>query len=154
MSQSLPVLRGAALGQCCCSIAVIDDVMGRLALLQSYFSLMSNPSPATPASSPERGATCTMSATDFPALRGKGRWTMLNIHVCYPVWKFAQCADPYRAAMDAIIAGGYDPDYEAALIQSVFDVAHAARYRTETIPLPPTVLGRNKAVDQLAVCHG
>lgn len=49
---------------------------------------------------------------------------------------------------------GYDPDYEAALIQSVFDVAHAARYRTETIPLPPTVLGRNKAVDQLAVCHG
>ena len=50
MSQSLPVLRGAALGQCCCSLAVIDDVMGRLALLQSYFSLMSNPSPATPAS--------------------------------------------------------------------------------------------------------
>ena len=79
---------------------------------------------------------------------------MLNIHVRYPVWKFAQCADPYRAAMDAIIAGGYEPDYEAALIQSVFDVAHAARYRTETIPLPPTVLGRNEAVDQLAVCHG
>ena len=79
---------------------------------------------------------------------------MLNIHVCYPVWKFAQCADPSRAAMDAIIAGGYEPDYEAALIQSVFDVAHAARYRTETISLPPTVLGRNEAVDQLAVCHG
>ena len=57
MSQSLPVLRGAALGQCCCSIAVIDDVMGRLALLQSYFSLMSNPSPATPAS----GAARTLS---------------------------------------------------------------------------------------------
>ena len=54
MSQSLPVLRGAALGQCCCSIAVIDDVMGRLALLQSYFSLMSNPSPSTPASGAAR----------------------------------------------------------------------------------------------------
>ncbi len=49
MSQSFPALRGAALGQCCCSIAVIDDVMGRLSLLQSYFSLMSNASPATPA---------------------------------------------------------------------------------------------------------
>lgn len=50
MSQSLPrpVLRGAALGQCCCSIAVIDDVMGRLALLQGYFSLL-NSSPASPA---------------------------------------------------------------------------------------------------------
>ena len=139
MSQSLPVLRGAALGQCCCSIAVIDDVMGRLALLQSYFSLMSNPSPATPAS----GAARILS----------GAWSDLR-DVRNPVWKFAQCADPYRAAMDAIIAGGYEPDYEAALIQSVFDVAHAARYRTETIPLPPTVLGRNEAVDQLAVCHG
>lgn len=79
---------------------------------------------------------------------------MPNIAVCYPVWKFAHRADPYRAAMDAIIAGGYEPDYEAALIQSVFDVAHAARYRTETTPLPPTVLGLNEAVDQLAVCHG
>ena len=54
MSQSLPVLRGAALGQCCCSIAVIDDVMGRLALLQNYFSLLSNASPATPASGAAR----------------------------------------------------------------------------------------------------
>ena len=79
---------------------------------------------------------------------------MPNIAVCYPVWKFAHRADPYRAAMDAIIAGGYEPDYEAALIQSVFDVAHAARYRTETTPLPPTVLGLNEAVDQLAVYHG
>ena len=155
MSQSLPVLRGAALGQCCCSIAVIDDVMGRLALLQSYFSLMSNPSPATPASGAARilsGAWSDLHdvRNRLSGLTGQGEVD----HVCYPVWKFAQCADPYRAAMDAIIAGGYDPDYEAALIQSVFDVAHAARYRTETIPLPPTVLGRNKAVDQLAVCHG
>lgn len=49
MSQSLPrpVLRGAALGQCCCSIAVIDDVMGRLVLLQGYFSLLQS-SPASP----------------------------------------------------------------------------------------------------------
>lgn len=48
-SQSfVPVLRGAALGQCCCSIAVIDDVMGRLALLQGYFSLL-NSSPASSA---------------------------------------------------------------------------------------------------------
>lgn len=54
MSQSLSVLRGAALGQCCCSIAVIDDVMGRLALLQNYFSLMSNTSPETPASGAAR----------------------------------------------------------------------------------------------------
>lgn len=54
MSQSLsrPVLRGAALGQCCCSIAAIDDVMGRLALLQGYFSLLSS-SPASPASGVE-----------------------------------------------------------------------------------------------------
>ena len=82
---------------------------------------------------------------------------MLNIHVYYPVWKFAQCADPYRAAMDAIIAGGYEPDYEAALIQSVFDVAHAARYRTEAgLPsLPPaSFVALRKAVDQLAACHG
>lgn len=40
--------RGAALRQCCCSIAVIDDVMGRLALLQGYFSLL-NSSPVSPA---------------------------------------------------------------------------------------------------------
>lgn len=56
---------------------------------------------------------------------------MLNIHVCYPVWKFAGYADPFRTAMDAITRGGYEPEYEAALIQSVFDMAHAARYRTE-----------------------
>ena len=40
MSQSLPVLRGAALGQCCRSLVVINDVMGRLSLLQSHFSLL------------------------------------------------------------------------------------------------------------------
>ncbi len=79
---------------------------------------------------------------------------MPNITVCYPVWRFAGYADPFRAAIDAITRGGYEPDYEAALIQSVFDVAHAARYRTETTPLPPTVLGLNEAVDQLVVCHG
>ena len=56
---------------------------------------------------------------------------MLNIHVCYPVWKFAGDADPFRTAMDAITRGGYEPEYEAALIQSVFDMAHAARYRAE-----------------------
>lgn len=54
MPQSLPVLRGEVLGQCCCSIAVIDDVLGRLALLQNYFSLMSNTSPDMPASGAAR----------------------------------------------------------------------------------------------------
>ena len=54
---------------------------------------------------------------------------MPKISVCYPVWKFAHCADPYLASIKAITSGGYDPDYEAALIQSVFDVAHAARHR-------------------------
>ena len=32
-SLSTPVLRGAALGQCCRSLVVINDVMGRLSLL-------------------------------------------------------------------------------------------------------------------------
>ena len=82
---------------------------------------------------------------------------MLNIHVCYPVWKFAGDADPFRTAMDAITRGGYEPEYEAALIQSVFDMAHAARYRAEAgLPsLPPaSFVALREAVDQLAACHG
>ncbi len=56
MSQSLPnpVLRGPALGQCCHSVAIIDDVMGRLALLQGYFSLLSGSAPETPANGTAR----------------------------------------------------------------------------------------------------
>lgn len=82
---------------------------------------------------------------------------MLNIHVCYPVWKFASYADPFRAAIDAITRGGYEPEYEAALVQSVFDMAHAARYRAEAglSSLPPaSVVALRETVNQLAVCHG
>ena len=82
---------------------------------------------------------------------------MPKISVCYPVWKFAHCADPYLASMKAITSGGYDPDYEAALIQSVFDVAHAARHReeAENSPLDPVSFPElREEVERLAVCHG
>lgn len=82
---------------------------------------------------------------------------MPNIAVCYPVWRFAGYADPFRAAIDAITRGGYEPDYEAALIQSVFDVAHAARYRAEAelSPLHPVPFSElRETVERLAVCHG
>lgn len=98
-----------------------------------------------------------MPATCFPALPGRGRQTRLNIHVCYPVWKFAGYADPFRTAMDAITRGGYEPEYEAALIQSVFDMAHAARYRAEaglSPLLPASFVVLREAVDQLVACHG
>ena len=54
MSQSLPVLRGAALGQCCRSLVVINDVMGRLSLLQSHFSLLGAAAPDAPANGAAR----------------------------------------------------------------------------------------------------
>ena len=82
---------------------------------------------------------------------------MLNIHVCYPVWKLAGYADPFRAAIDAITRGGYEPEYEAALIQSVFDMAHAARYQAEAelSSLPPaSFAARRDVIDQMAACHG
>lgn len=81
---------------------------------------------------------------------------MPNIAVCYPVWKFAHCADPYLASINAITGGGYEPDYEAALIQSVFDIAHAARYRAEAelSPLHLPFSELRETVERLAVCHG
>lgn len=56
MSQSLSrsAVRGATLGQCCHSIVLIEDVMGRLALLQGYFSLLSGSAPETPANGTAR----------------------------------------------------------------------------------------------------
>lgn len=81
---------------------------------------------------------------------------MPNIAVCYPVWKFAHRADPYLASINAITGGGYEPDYEAALIQSVFDIAHAARYRAEAelSPLHLPFSELRETVERLAVCHG
>lgn len=56
MSQSLSrsAVRGPALGQCCHSIVLIEDVMSRLALLQGYFSLLSDSAPETPANGTAR----------------------------------------------------------------------------------------------------
>ena len=82
---------------------------------------------------------------------------MPKISVCYPVWKFAHCADPYLASMKAITSGGYDPDYEAALIQHVFDVAHAARHWAEAArsPLHPVSIPELRdPVERLAGCYG
>ena len=61
---------------------------------------------------------------------------MSSFPVCFPVWAFGRDSDPYRAAIDAITSGGYEPEHEAALVQSVFDAAHAARYRAEAEPSP------------------
>lgn len=75
----------------------------------------------------------------------------------FPVWAFGHYPDPCRAAMDTIICGGYEPEYEAALVQSVFDMAHAARYRAEAghTSLPPASFAAlREAVDLLAACHG
>ena len=53
-SLSTPVLRGEAHGQCCHSLIIINDVMGRLSLLQSYFSLLGAETPDMPASGAAR----------------------------------------------------------------------------------------------------
>ena len=53
-SLSTPVLRGAALGQCCRSLVVINDAMGRLSLLQSHFSLLGAAAPDAPANGAAR----------------------------------------------------------------------------------------------------
>ncbi len=48
------------------------------------------------------------------------------IPLCFPVWRFAHHADPYMASILYIRKRyAHDPEYEAALIQSVFDIAQA-----------------------------
>lgn len=82
---------------------------------------------------------------------------MSSFPVCFPVWAFGRDPDPYRAAIDAITSGGYEPEHEAALVQSVFDAAHAARYRAETerSPLHPVPFPElREAVERLELCHG
>ena len=82
---------------------------------------------------------------------------MSSFPVCFPVWAVGRDSDPYRAAIDAITSGGYEPEHEAALVQSVFDAAHAARYRAEAelSPLHPVPFSElREAVKRLAVCHG
>lgn len=62
--------------------------------------------------------------------------------VCFPVWRFAHCADPYMASIRYIQRRyAHDPDHEAALIQSVFDMAQAnalarGRGRAAAFPEP------------------
>ncbi len=81
---------------------------------------------------------------------------MSSFPVCFPVWAFGRDSDPYRAAIDAITSGGYEPEHEAALVQSVFDAAHAARYRAgaEPSPLHLPFSELREAVERLELCHG
>lgn len=45
--------------------------------------------------------------------------------VCFPVWRFAHCADPYMASIRHIRKScTNDPELEAVLIGSVFDQIH------------------------------
>lgn len=56
-----------------------------------------------------------------------------NISVCFPVWNFAHHADPYMASIRYIERHpSGDPDYDAALIQSVIDMAHGNARKSGT----------------------
>lgn len=48
------------------------------------------------------------------------------IPLCFPVWRFAHHADPYMASILYLRKKyAHHPEHEAALIQSVFDIAQA-----------------------------
>ena len=80
---------------------------------------------------------------------------MRNLPVCFPVWAFSHCADPYRAAIEAITSGGYEPEREAALVQSVIDMLHAAQYQEKPAPFSSLCMDDLRdAVNRLEVCHG
>lgn len=58
-----------------------------------------------------------------------------NCRLCYPVWNHAHLNDPYMASFKKIgKTCAHDPEAEAKLIGSVFDMAHMRMLQDMRMP--------------------